>query len=86
MKGVKRSLWAFGITFCTFGMLSEHVRVLRSLTPSLPYTYFLHFPKISPSKGHMTTFFHASSQKLLIKQILGGEGDVIVVNAGSIYL
>jgi conjugal transfer pilin signal peptidase TrbI len=52
----------------------------------LPYTYFLYFPKISPSKGQLTTFFHEGSGRVLIKQILGVESDVVASTGEALYL
>ncbi len=72
---MKRCFFAFLISFGLFGVVSSHVHILHSSTSSLPKNYFLHLPDLPPRKGQLTAFVHES--RVLIKEILGHEGDRI---------
>lgn len=69
-KGLK----VFILTFLMVGIVVDNVQILMNHTPSLPYRYFLHFPKRTPRKNDLTVFEHPSG-KCLLKKIIGSEGD-----------
>lgn len=71
-----KGLGIFLTTFLFFGFLVDHVQLLRNTTHSLPYKFFLYFPKMTPHKGDMTVY--QMNGKNLIKQIIGVGGDQMI--------
>ena len=55
---------------------------------SLPFKAFFHFPHRSlPTHfGHYVTFSHAVCPKTLAKQIVGVEGDRVIIENGVLYI
>jgi conjugal transfer pilin signal peptidase TrbI len=62
--------------FSIIGIISQHMRILISISPSLHETYFLHFPSVKPRKGDVTVYAHSGGRQL-IKKVLGIAGDRI---------
>lgn len=58
-------------------LLLQEVRFLISETNSLKQSYFLHFPKIAPKAQNYTLVWSDWYQGLIIKKIVGLEGDQI---------
>jgi len=84
---LKKGLWSFAIAFISFGMLSEHVHFIKSLTDSLPQHYFVQFPKVTPKKGDLTVVYNGFYKGKIIKRIIGVAGDQISTDGhGNIFI
>lgn len=85
-KNLKKCLMIFTLTFITIGFMFDHVKILRNTSTSLPGTYFLFFPKMTPKRGDLTTYDHKNGLTLM-KRIIGVEGDVIRFDGqGHLYV
>lgn len=85
-QNLKKGLFIFTLTFVTIGFTVDHVKILRNTTTSLPGTYFLYFPKMTPKRGDLTTYAHTNGLTLM-KRVIGIEGDVIRYDArGFLYV
>lgn len=67
---VKFLLWFLGTIYLVF-LISQQAHFLISETDSLPYHYFLHFPKIKPSINNYTVVYSNWYKGLIIKKIIG---------------
>lgn len=76
----KSSYSKMGILFCVtcliVGILTDRIHLMINQSSSYPERYFLHLPKVNPSKGDITIYEHTSGKRL-IKKIIGMEGDRI---------
>jgi len=62
-------------------------RVLINTTTSLPHTFYLTNPKQALIKrGDYIAFTHAASPQLIVKRVIGIEGDDILKTAQSAYI
>ena len=82
-QAFKTCVLASVASFVLMGFMLTHVRLLINHTPSLPYTYFLYFPHLTPHQGDLTVFEHVSGMRM-IKRIIGLEGDTITYDKDGV--
>jgi conjugative transfer signal peptidase TraF len=62
-------------------------RVLINTSTSLPHTFYITNPKQVPVKrGDYIAFNHPASPKIIVKRVIGIEGDDILKTAHSVYI
>ena len=62
-------------------------RILINTSTSLPHTFYITNPKQAPVKhGDYIAFNHPASPKIIVKRVIGIEGDDILKTAHSVYI
>lgn len=62
-------------------------RILINTSTSLPHTFYITNPKQAPVKrGDYIAFNHPASPQLIVKRVIGIEGDDILKTAQSVYI
>lgn len=77
MKLALKCLGSFAIVFCIIKGITHNVHLILNKTDSLPYKAFIQLPKKTPEKGDYTLVSSAWYGGILIKRIIGVEGDEI---------
>lgn len=67
----------FAIALVVIKCLSHEIHIIMNRTDSLPYKAFVQLPKKTPHKGDYTLVSSAWYDGVLIKKIIGVEGDEI---------
>jgi conjugal transfer pilin signal peptidase TrbI len=76
-REIRKVIFAFCCVFLGIGMLSHYIHIVVNRTPSVPYKVFLHFTRETPQKGDYTLIFNSFYGGLMIKKIMGKDGDSI---------